>query len=759
MGKCTIFSGFVKPIENLPLQEILRQIKSEKYKPLVEELRLYLQKGDSVSADLVKKQLPAFTPSATYEGGRKKELLKNYSGFIHLDFDKMSPDRLDQAIQKLSKDPYTYAFFISPSGNGIKVFVKVNTSAVHHEFAYAQLSAYFEKLITYDSDKQCKDITRLCFVSFDPELYLNAASEVFQVVLSPPETNFSSSLSITNLQDSPSDLISLFQKQIEFTNSKSSYQNGNRNNYIYLLASNCNRVGIAETDCIELCCQSFELDQKETAASVKSAYRNHINEFASFAKFAKSAKSINDSSGVSAPIAETAGQSSENLNQEDYLKNTPFIAEKTYQKLPQLFRSGTDAFTDNRERDVFLTGALAILSGCLPKVKGVYAQQTVYPNLFAFIIAHAASGKGALKFAKMLADKHHDLLVRNSKESIKEYEVALSEHKSRERSRKKGEPGEEPPEQPPFKVLYIPANSSYAKILQHLQENNGEGIICETEADTMGNVLKQEWGGYSDMLRKAFHHERMSSSKKTNNEYIEVNEPRLSVALSGTPNQVSSLIASAEDGLFSRFIFYAFKVDQIWRDVSPAANPINLTDHFSQLSQDVIEMINFLNTYPTIIQFSENHWQQLNKTCSGWLNQTVSFTSEDAGSVIKRMGLIIYRIAMIFTAMRKFENGDLQEIQTCNDEDFQAAIELASVFLEHSMLMFHNLPRQQDATVFDKGDNKRKLYEALPHVFRRNMAVDIGKSFGMSERTVDDFLKKLIPNYLSQPAHGQYQKC
>jgi len=79
-------------------------------------------------------------------------------------------------------------------------------------------------------------------------------------------------------------------------------------------------------------------------------------------------------------------------------------------------------------------------------------------------------------------------------------------------------------------------------------------------------------------LRKAFHHERISSSKKTNNEYIEVNEPRLAVALSGTPNQVTGLIATAEDGLFSRFIFYAYKVEQLWRDVSPYANNINLTE-------------------------------------------------------------------------------------------------------------------------------------------------------------------------------------
>jgi hypothetical protein len=84
--------------------------------------------------------------------------------------------------------------------------------------------------------------------------------------------------------------------------------------------------------------------------------------------------------------------------------------------------------------------------------------------------------------------------------------------------------------------VYIPANTSYAKILWHLEQNEGTGIICETEADTLGNVVKQEWGSYSDMLRKSFHHERLSSSRKGNNEFTEVNAPSLSIALSGTPN-------------------------------------------------------------------------------------------------------------------------------------------------------------------------------------------------------------------------------
>ncbi len=751
MATATIFTGFNQPVENRSLILILNDIKIGKYRVEIERIRSCIESGDTEKADQLKKQLSAFTPSGTYEGGRKAHLLKQYSGFVHLDFDKLTPEKLNDAFLKIKQIPYTFGCFRSPSDNGLKVFIEVNTTSVHHDIAYHQVQEYYEKALGILCDPKCKDITRLCFMSDDPDAYKNLNNEKFIVQLSEAATPVSISTATPQLAspiiapDNPEDLDSLFifNQQILFTNQKTEYSDGNRNNYIYLLASNCNRAGLPENDTLILCSQHFDLPEKEIRASVRSAYTNHSAEFAKFANFAK--------------LRTSAPDTKEDLP-EDYLKNTPMLPDEFFQNLPVLLQSGAGAFTDRRERDVFFTGALAILSGCMPNVRGIYKQQKVYPNLFAFIIAPAASGKGALKFSKMLADKRHDLLIRRSREQQQQYETEMNQFKTRERSKKKNEPSEEPPEQPPFKVVFIPANSSYAKILTHLQQNEGEGIICETEADTMGNVLKQEWGGYSDMLRKAFQHERISSSKKTNNEYIEVNEPRLSVAISGTPNQVTGLISSAEDGLFSRFIFYAFKVEQQWLDVSPYANSINLTDHFTSLSQETFDMINLLEQYPTIVELSRCQWDRLNSTCSHWLYEVVTFASDDAGSIVKRLGLILYRIAMIFTALRKVENGDTAQCVECTDVDFDSALLLANLYLQHSLLMFHNLPKQGDSAVFKSGDNKRKFFEALPHDFKRAEAAELGKKYNLSPRSVDSLLKELTGRYLVQPQFGCYSK-
>ena len=126
-------------------------------------------------------------------------------------------------------------------------------------------------------------------------------------------------------------------------------------------------------------------------ASFRSAYLLHT---AKFAQFAKSAK------------LQTAKQLQPQTDEdslEDYLKTTPTIPDEVFEALPYIFKKGARAFTDKRKRDVFFTGPISILSGCLPNVTGVYFQERVFPHFYTFIIAPAASSKGVLKKCKAVS--------------------------------------------------------------------------------------------------------------------------------------------------------------------------------------------------------------------------------------------------------------------------------------------------------------------------------------------------------------------
>lgn len=645
---------------------------------------------------------------------------------------------MQQAFDLAVKIPFTYACFTSPSGDGLKIFIKVNTDQETHEQAYKQVQTFYEKEIGIEADPKCKDITRLCFVSNDPNAFLNESASTFEIALQEQAP-----LSEPLFEQAQNSFNTIFDECVSFTNNIITYNNGNRNNYLYQLACNCNRRGIPHPEAEKMITSNFyHENQTEIRKSIESAYQNNTAEFGKFANLAGSQK-----------------KEITNDQTEDYLKTTPTIPIEAINLMPDLFKEGARAFEDNpRKRDVFLTSALCIISGCLPEVQGIYDQERVFPHLFSFIIAPAASGKGVLKNAKRLGDKIHNRFREESKAERKDYENELIQYKAQLSKRKKDDPIPEKPEEPKRKMLFFPADTSQAMMLQMLNDNNSRGIICETEADTMSGTNKQDWGNYSPIMRGAFQHEKISAARKTNNEIIEVECPQLAITLSGTPAQVPKLIASAEDGLFSRFIFYAFKADIVWRDPSPRPGGIVYNDHFEALSKYVLEMYDFFENSPTNIYLTNEQWNRLNNAFHDKLMTVVIFTSVDAASIVYRLGLILFRICMIFTSLRKFENGDCSKDVTCTDEDFQAALMLSDVYLQHSLLMFNNLEEQKEAKEYKMPNNKKQLLDQLPQEFQRKEAVALGKNLGLSERSVDDFLNNSVPMLLEKPKTGYYRK-
>lgn len=745
----SVFQEFKHNLGERNLLEILEEIKSDKYQSEINSIRYALHKGDEKTADEIKSNLLGFTTSGTFGKSRTKENIVTYSQVVCLDFDDIPLTEIINLVTLVNACRYTFASFISPSNEGLKVFIKVNSNAEQHTTVYNQIANFYKELSGYDFDAKCKDITRLCFVSCDTELFLNENAVIFELkeevkpLKSEPIREVKHNLTTDELLD----------KCLKFTEQKEQYYNGNRNNFIYLFSCNANQFGINEDDSLNFCLNNFDLEEKEIKSTVNSAYKHHNADFAKFANYANGTTPNNKSN--------TSNNKKQIIDDEDYMLKSPKIPSYIYNKLPPILNEGAAVFKTEREKDVFLTGALSIISGCLPNVTGLYGGRTVYPNLFSFILAPAASGKGALQSAKELADKYHNEVLLNSLEEQKEYKRKLSEYRRALRDAKKGQVIEETePEEPPFKVVFIPANASNSSIIKHLQNNDGDGIICETEADTMGQAFKNDWGSYSDLLRKGFHHEKISISRKTNNEYFEINEPKLSVALSGTPNQIYNIISSAEDGLFSRFVFYIFKTDVAWIDPSPFGNNVNYTTHFQALSQKIYNMVNFFKYYDTEVHLTQEQWQKFNPVFEEYLIQINSFVSSDAQSIVKRLGLVLYRICMIFTALRKFQTQIKDKEVQCLDEDFESAMALIKVYLNHNILMFENLPNQEqdEDKIFKSSKNKKQFFDALPQNFTRAEAVKIGDTFNIKERTVGNILKNCLGKYLEQPDYGQYQK-
>ena len=155
--------------KNVEVQEVLQQIQKGYWKNQINDIRYHIKNGNSIKASEIKSNLPAITISATFKERRKKDYVDKYSGLLHLDYDKL--ENVEEVKANLISIPYTYSAFISPSGNGVKVLVKCDNDISSHKTAFNSLRDYYDKIVGVESDKSVKDITRLCFVSYDPELY------------------------------------------------------------------------------------------------------------------------------------------------------------------------------------------------------------------------------------------------------------------------------------------------------------------------------------------------------------------------------------------------------------------------------------------------------------------------------------------------------------------------------------------------------------------------------------------------------------
>jgi predicted P-loop ATPase len=270
MEHVSTFNNFTTPLEKLPIATVLNRIKSGKYKAEIHQIRIAKAEGREEEASQLKRKLPAFTPSAVYTNRRKSDSLETYTKLIILDIDKLERDTLYHCIQKTNDDAHTLASFISPSGTGLKIIARVDTDKELHKKAFLQVQAYYENLLEIEVDKSGKDISRLCYYSYDPHLYYNPVSISFNI----NPTDIQMEMRENKAYDK------LYLGAVRFTLNREQYIEGNRNNFVYQLACNCNRKGIPQNLAESFILTDYDYNSDEVYAAIKSAYQNS-NEYAS----------------------------------------------------------------------------------------------------------------------------------------------------------------------------------------------------------------------------------------------------------------------------------------------------------------------------------------------------------------------------------------------------------------------------------------------------------------------------------------------
>jgi hypothetical protein len=318
MSKISIFKNFTDFVDNTSVDQIIKVISSDTLKIDITNLRQLIAEDQKVEAEKLKKSLHAFTASGTFDKGRKANLIQTYSQLIILDLDKIASGKLEPAFKQAASLPTTMCCFHSPGGNGLKILVKVSSTVDLHELAFNQLANHYEDQLQLPVDHSGKDVSRLCFFSYDPDLYYNPESQVFQVV---EQDQFIIADDLPSDPVNMSDSELMYRRAVEFTRNKNQFINGNRNNFIFSLACNCNRNGIPKSEALSNILQEFNYNEAEIKSAINSAYNKNVHEFGKFAKVAKVAKVAK----IVTPLENDSDQNEELTTQ---LLNTPFLPDK-----------------------------------------------------------------------------------------------------------------------------------------------------------------------------------------------------------------------------------------------------------------------------------------------------------------------------------------------------------------------------------------------------------------------------------------------
>ncbi|KAA9036666.1 DUF3987 domain-containing protein [Bacteroides xylanisolvens] len=457
-------------------------------------------------------------------------------------------------------------------------------------------------------------------------------------------------------------------------------------------------------------------------------------------------------------------ESEELLNGSDPNQPLPTFPEADWPKILLLIMNYA---TSPTQRDVMLLGALTAIGASMERyVRCPYAGKLQSPCLQSFIVAPSASGKGILSLIRLLVEPIHDEIRQQVATEVKAYkkEKAAYDVMGKERSKV------EAPQMPKNRMFLISGNNTGTGILQNIMDANGTGLICETEADTISAAIGSEYGHWSDTLRKAFDHDRLSYNRRTDQEYREVKKSYLSVLLSGTPAQVKPLIPSTENGLFSRQLFYY--MHGIWAWINQfESGEADLEAIFTDIGLEWKKQLDLMKTHGVhTLRLTDEQKQEFNVLFSDLFFRSGLANDNEMSSSIARLAVNTCRIMAEVAMIRalecdqpyQFKNSSIhlltpdKEIATDNikdgiitrwdvtitAEDFKAVLELVTPLYRHATHILSFLPSTE--VKHRANADRDALFEAMGNQFTRAQLSEQATIMKIKPNTAFGWLNRLI---------------
>lgn len=414
----------------------------------------------------------------------------------------------------------------------------------------------------------------------------------------------------------------------------------------------------------------------------------------------------------------------ENLNQEEQA-NLRIVENMDVTNLPPFLQSVLSLASSPAEKDMLLLASLTACGAVMPNLYCRYgiAAKRYYPNLQLFIVGSAACGKGIANLALELVKPIHEKTP-----------------------------------------LIIPGDATYPAFYQTLARQHGRGYIHESEGSVITDIWRSSTANYNTALRNAAEHEPISRARCREASVIE--NPQLSMVLTGTFSQYRALVPSVENGYFSRLLTLIVNDVQPFSEqyVRPAKNAQEVIKTCSEQLYYLYQSL--FAAKPREFRLTKEQSDRLGLHLKTAYPMLIRLLGEDFHSVILRMAIQIERIAMILTALRidslpYREGSGLGSSFLCSDMDYQTAELIGNKLLLHMAQAYQLIKGTEkvEQPQVKPLDQKQILLSLLPDEFESKTLVAEAQSQGIPQSTVMRWCSQWIDHgILLRLSYGHYKK-
>lgn len=771
------FSVFDEHAVDMTLEEFVKLLRGERWKVQVEEYQRLKASGRETEAKKLKRKLAALVIAGRCDGSHAETNLKQWSGDAMLDVDKCN-GRVSEFLQVLKDTPWVKAAWRSVSYDGLKLVVRVEAESVdEYRLAYALVAWHVAQLLAFPCDMSCKNPTRPCFASYDPEAFFRPDTEVFpwrRFVTEHPDRvgEILAELKVKTPAGASGPPVAASGMLHTFFNEfleQNPFVDGKKNEFLLKLGRIARYKGVGEEELARLKTLAVErLAGMGCAAGdipprIDSGYRYADMNKGPETPVFRAHKAQGSPMRYSEPNEGEEEVELEKLEADKLRREVPCLPDELFDRLPDFLKRGLTHVRNKRERDILLLSMITNISGCLPGVRMNYGGMVYSADLYLVALAGSGRGKGVMQLAAILPAAIQEYYDELNRKDEREYRQKLLKWNLEERlaAQEKRIPDlDQCPEMPVERILKVAPNISKSQLILALEAGGAVGLVMNaSELDMISSAMHQEYGKHDDVMRAASQHEEVSSYFKTDHRLVVVSDPHLALCASGTPAQLHKFISSLENGMYSRVAFYVGQAHWEYKSANPGKARLDMRAYFKGMGEELLRMFIFLSGSPTEVVFTEEQWKEHTERFRTYLREVVAEDDDSPGAIVLRHGLMMSRIAMVLTALRKCEPQWNTSEWKCSDEDFHTAMQIVDVLLEHSLLLSTSMDdtagRIRPVKAFFK---LRPVLKKMPREFTYSELMAAANEAGLPTASVKRYLLRLVYYQIVEKEDGKYRK-